>query len=155
MKRFKFTLEAVQTVRERAAREALEVYARAVRARTAAEAALAAVEEAKVAQMAEWRAAMKKGFSASDMVQNAHAQTLLEASRVERAEELRKASEAMAKALAALRLARQKSEVVEKFHTRQRNEFNLNELKEEQKAMDEMALSRRDSGPQMKEAAHA
>lgn len=156
MKRFKFTLEAVQTVRERAAREALEHYAKELRAKTAAESALVEAEHAQEAQMSAWRRLMReKGFSPAEMLQNEHARAMLEARRQQRAEELRKASEAAAKAQAAFQLAQQKSDVVERFRTRQRAEFDLNALKEEQHFLDELAVSRRDVGLFEKGAAHA
>ena len=156
MKRFKFTLEAVQTVRERAAREALENYARALRVKTSAEAALADAEHAQESQLVAWRRMMRQnGFSPSEMLQNEHARAMLEARRNERVEEVRKASEAAAKAQATFQLAQQKSDVVERFHTRQRNEFNLNALKEEQHFLDELAGNRRESGLFEKGPTHA
>jgi len=146
MKRFRFSLEAVQTVRERAAQEALENYGRAVRERAASEARWAAAEAALTDHLSEWRKAMKGGFSPREMLQNEHARTMLEAHRDARAEELRVAAAAVARAQAEFQVARQNSEVVERFHDRQRRAFNLSALKEEQNILDEMALTRRHAG---------
>jgi flagellar export protein FliJ len=155
MKKFRFSLEAVQTVRERSAREALESYARRLRARLAAEANLAKAEAALTEHLADWRRAMAQSFSPSQMLQHEHARQMLEARRNERAKELREAAAATTQAYAAFQLARQKSDVVERFHDRQRREFNLGVLKEEQHLLDELAATRRDPGLFEKGAANA
>ena len=155
MKRFRFTLEAVQTVRARAAREALEIYARKLRARLAAEANLAKAENALAEHLAEWRRTMEHSFAPSDMLQHEHGRVMLEARRNERARELRDAAAAVTQAYAVFQLSRQKSDVVERFHDRQRHEFNLGVLKEEQHLLDELASTRRDPGLFEKGAVHA
>lgn len=154
MKRFRFSLEAVETVRARAAHEALENYARKLRARLAAEAMLAKAELALADHLTEWRRAMARSFSPSDMLQNEHVRLMLETRRNERAKELREAAAAATQAYAGFQVARQKSDVVERFHERQRHEFNLGILKEEQHFLDELASSRRDPGLFEKGAAH-
>src|SRR3954469_24285690 len=98
MKRFKFTLEAVQTVRERSARGALETYARALRRRLECEAALEKAERALASHLSEWRGAMGKSFAPSDMLQNEQLRAMLEAHRAECAKVLREAAEAAVKA---------------------------------------------------------
>jgi flagellar export protein FliJ len=155
MKRFKFSLQAVQTLRERGARTALENYARALRAATDAERLLAASEVALNDQVEEWRKAMKKGFAPSEMLQHEHARAMLEARRNERALALREANKGVVEAQSAFQLARQKCDVVERFHDRQRREFNLSVLKEEQHALDELAASRHEPGIFEKGLAHA
>jgi flagellar export protein FliJ len=155
MKRFKFSLQAVQTVRERSARTALENYARALRGVSEAEHALEAAEIALNQQIAEWRRAMKTGFAPSDMLQHEHARTMLEARRNERAQELKDANKAVVEAQGAFQLARQKCDVVERFQDRQRHEFNLSVLKEEQHLLDEMASNRHEAGIFEKGFAHA
>jgi flagellar biosynthesis chaperone FliJ len=155
MKRFQFSLEAVQTVRARAAREALENYARKLRSRLAAEAALAKAETALAEHLAEWRRTMTHSFSPSDMLQHEHARVMLEAHRNERARELRDAATAATQAYAGFQLSRQKSDVVDRFHDRQRREFNLGVLKEEQHLLDELASTRRDPGLFERGVAHA
>ena len=146
MKKFHFTLEAVQTVRARAAREALENYARKLRGRLAAEANLAKAETALAEHLADWRRAMSHSFSPSQMLQHEHSRAMLEARRNERARELREAASAATQAFAAFQLSRQKSDVVDRFHDRQRRDFNLAVLKEEQHLLDELAATRRDPG---------
>ena len=143
MKKFRFTLEAVQTVRESAAAKALETYARAVRAQSDAEAALAAANLALTQHLEAWRKAMAKGFGAAEMLSMGHTRTLLEHKRNQCAEALRNAGAAVIKALAEYHLARQKSDVVERFHERKRHEFNLALVKEEQHFLDELATTRR------------
>lgn len=155
MKRFRFSLEAVETVRARAAREALENYARKLRARIDAEAALEKADHELAEHLAQWRRSMEKTFSPSDMLQHEHTRVMLEARRNERAKELRQAAAAATQAYAAFQVARQKSDVVERFHERQRHEFNLAVLKEEQHLLDELAASRRDPGLFEKGAVHA
>ena len=142
MKRFKFSLEGVQTVRERAARTALEDYAKALRARLEAEANLEKADRNLTQHLADWRAKMNKGFSPGDMLQNEHMQSMLEIRRNEFAKLLRASAEAVNKAHSTFQLARRKSDVVERFHERQRNDFNLAVLKDEQNTLDELASSR-------------
>lgn len=146
MKRFHFSLEAVQTVRVRAAREALENYARKLRIRLAAEANLAKAEAALAEHLTDWRRSMSHSFSPSQMLQHEHARVMLEARRNERAKELREAAGHATQAYSAFQLSRQKSDVVDRFHDRQRREFNLAVLKEEQHLLDELAATRRDAG---------
>jgi flagellar export protein FliJ len=155
MKRFRFSLEAVQTVRVRAAREALEHYASRLRVRLVAEAALAKAENALTEHLAEWRRAMSQSFSPGDMLQHEHTRVMLEKGRNERAAELREAAAAVTQSYAAFQLARQKSDVVERFHERQRHDFNLGVLKEEQHLLDEMAANRHEPGIFEKGLAHA
>jgi len=155
MKRFKFSLQAVQTVRERSARNALEAYARALRDATEAECNLESAEQALKHQVDDWRRAMKKRFAPSEMLQHEHARTMLEARRNERAQQLREANKAVVAAQSAFQLARQKCDVVERFHDRQKREFNLTVLKEEQHLLDEMAASRHEPGIFEKGLAHA
>jgi flagellar export protein FliJ len=155
MKRFKFSLQAVQTVRERSARTALEAYARALRDLTEAEHTLEAAERALKQQIEDWRRAMKSGFSPSEMLQHEHARTMLEARRNERAQALRDANKAVVEAQGAFQLARQKCDVVERFHERQRRDFTLAGLKEEQHLLDEMAASRHEPGIFEKGLLHA
>jgi len=144
MKPFRFTLEAVQTVRNRATNEALEQFARALKLRANAEHELANAEAALRNHLEEWRGKMTKSFSPGEMVQREHARTILETQRNERIKQLRDAAQAADKAQALFQFARQKSEVVERFHERQRHEFNLAVLKEEQHLQDDFAGARRE-----------
>lgn len=146
MKKFRFSLEAVQTVRARAAREALENYARKLRARLAAEANLAKAEAALAEHLADWRRSMLQSFSPGQMLQHEHARVMLEARRNERAKELREAVVNATQAHSAFQFSRQKSDVVDRFHDRQRRDFNLAVLKDEQHLLDELAGTRRDAG---------
>src|SRR3954470_15891031 len=155
MKRFHFSLAAVQTMRERAAREALENYARKLRARLEAENALFKADAELVEQLAACRSAMKHNFSPREMLQHEHARVMMEARRNERAQQLREAAAAVTEAFARFQMARQKSDVVERFHDRQRHEFNLAVLKEEQHLLDELASTRRDPGLFERGAANA
>jgi flagellar export protein FliJ len=144
MKPFRFTLEAVQIVRDRATNEALEKYAKSLKARSNAEHELEKAEAALRGHLEEWRARMTRSFSPMDMLQHSHARTELEARRNEKVKLLRDAAQAANKAQAALQLARQKSDVVDRFHDRQKHEFNLAALKEEQHLLDELAAGRRE-----------
>jgi flagellar export protein FliJ len=155
MKRFNFSLQAVQTVRERAARNALELYARALRDATEAERNLELAEKALKQQVEDWRRAMKKSFAPSEMLQHEHARTMLEARRAERAQQLREANNAVVEAQSAFQMARQKCDVVERFHDRQKREFSLAALKEEQHLLDEMAAARHEPRIFEKGLAHA
>lgn len=143
MKKFRFSLEALKTVRESAASKALEHYARAVHAQTEAEAGLKAADHALSHHLERWRKAMSRGFSPQEIISLGHSRSVLENKRNERAQALRDAAAKAQKALAEFQLAQQKSDVVERFHDRKRHEFNLAALKEEQHFLDELATTRR------------
>jgi flagellar export protein FliJ len=155
MKRFRFSLEAVRTLRESAAAKAMESYARAVRAQSDAETALRAATDAVAKHVEGWRKAMTRGFRPADILGMEHAREALEKRRSECVQALREAAAAAAKAQAELQLAQQNSDVVERFHDRKRHEFNLAALKEEQHFLDELANTRRGPGPFQSEAAYA
>jgi flagellar export protein FliJ len=142
MKKFRFSLEALKTVRESAASKALENYARTVHAQADAEAALKAADQTVANHLQQWRKAMSRGFSPAEIISLGHSRTVLENKRNERAQALKDAAGKAQKALAEFQLAQQKSDVVERFHDRKRHEFNLSALKEEQHFLDELATTR-------------
>lgn len=146
MKRFKFSLQAVQTVRERAERLALENYARALRDVTEAERAVEAADFAVKQQVETWRRAMRTSFAPSEMLQHEHARAMMEGRKTQRMEALRVAQENAVQALSNFQMARQKSDVAHRFHDRRRREFSLAVLKEEQHLLDELASARREAG---------
>ena len=80
---------------------------------------------------------------------------MLEARRNERAQQLRASNKAVVEAQSAFQMARQKCDVVERFHDRQKREFSLAVLKEEQHLLDEMAANRHEPGIFEKGMAHA
>lgn len=143
MKKFRFSLEALKTVRESAASKALENYARAVHAQSEAEAAVTAADQALAHHLEQWRKRMSRGFSPAEIIGLGHSRMVLETRRNECAQALRDAAAKAQKALAEFQLAQQKSDVVERFHDRKRHEFNLTALKEEQHFLDELATTRR------------
>jgi flagellar biosynthesis chaperone FliJ len=112
-------------------------------------------EETLVKHLAEWRRTMTKSFSPSDMLQHEHTRVMLESRRNERAQELRQTSAEATRAYAEFQVARQKNDVVERFHERQKREFTLSVLKEEQHLLDELASSRREPALFEKGFAHA
>ncbi|MBE0539888.1 MAG: flagellar export protein FliJ [Verrucomicrobia bacterium] len=142
MKSFRFTLEAVATVRKRAEGNALESYAQALlfrrRAVTDLEATLQELETA----WASLRNALAAGCSAARMAQlRSHSQAL-EATRESRRFALQQAERAVNQTLQQMLAARQQREVVDKFRGQQRGRHERALARETQKFLDELATQR-------------
>jgi flagellar FliJ protein len=139
MKRFRFTLEAVRTVRQQQEQKAMEGYAASLMARQQALRQLEEAERELDNDYHDLRLRMEKGCDAATA---SHA--------ISRQRELVKKRDAYTDALsvAERRLnishqkmleARQQREVTDKFYDNQKQKFLREEIRVEQKLLDELA----------------
>lgn len=139
MKHFRFTLQALLTVREREERSTLEYYARQLQLQQQALDDLTAIETDLAAGWNELRELMTRACPVADLVQRqAHCQRLGE--RLERQRDTLARAEAAARlALLQLITAQQSREVVVKFLENQQENYQRECAREEQKLLDELA----------------
>jgi flagellar FliJ protein len=146
MRRFRFSLQSLLTLRQRREQAALESYGRAVSARQEA------VETLRSAR-AEWETVCRvrtslllAGAPAGDL---ARSQAYCQATEqtVARCEEaVLRAQRGVEQAWQKLLEARRAREVVDKYGQRQRESYNRALQREEQKTIDEMAQRRLENG---------
>jgi flagellar export protein FliJ len=142
MKAFRFTLEAVRTIRQRQENEALEFYARALRARQNALDALDAVHHLIVNDFARMRQLLAGGCAAAQAAQAQNYHRSLERMREDAATALEQAERRVNAASQAMLTARQQREIVDVYREKQNAAYQRAELREEQKTMDEFASRR-------------
>ena len=141
MKSFRFTLQALLTVREREERAALEFYARALQLQQQAFDDLAAVETDLAAAWVELRHLMAKGGPVAGLLQRqAHCHRLGE-QREPLVDALARSEEAARRALLQLITAQQNRDVVDKFLETQQKNYQRDCTREEQKLLDDLAHS--------------
>ena len=136
MKRFRFSLEAVMTLRRGQHEQALEAVGRASRRHQEA--------------LNEWRAGLaelekhldlrrsQSDASGPDRLRYHEWQTLLEGRLEARRQDVDKAQRDLRQEYQALAAARQALEIIEKVRNRRRTHHQEEALKEEQKLLDEM-----------------
>lgn len=139
MKRFRFSLQALFTVRQRQEQQTLEVYARALAAQQQAADRLCKTER-ECEQV--WQLSRQRRASAAPAAHLAQMEDychVMEEFRKRCAEALRQARQATSAALKKFLAARQAREAVDKFRTRQRERHDHEARREEQKMIDEGA----------------
>jgi flagellar FliJ protein len=139
MKGFHFTLEAVRTLRRRQEQQALEQYSQALLVRQRAMARLETAQRELESALHESRIIMAKGCSAHEAARSSEYQQSLGKVRDERFAALGTAERGVNNAMRAMLLARQQREVVDKCFDRQKSRFQREEMRVEQKIMDEFA----------------
>jgi flagellar export protein FliJ len=142
MKAFRFTLEAVRTLRQRQEQEALENYARALLARQQVLDLLADMDYRiahDYAQMRQLRAGRCTAAQAAQ-AQNFHAS--LEKKRDDCVAALGQAERRVNAASQAMLAARQQREMVDVYREKQQAVHQRLGLREEQKTLDEFAIRR-------------
>jgi flagellar FliJ protein len=142
MKKFRFTLQAVQVVRQQQERQALEAYGRCLRARQQAEAALS---EARQHLEDAWRRQRELEASGAPALWLMHSQNwcaVLEERCHQAQSALQQAREQAAAAWSRLAVARRQREAVDKLRQRQWRQYELALAREEQKQLDELATLR-------------
>jgi flagellar export protein FliJ len=139
MKAFRFTLEAVRTVRQRQEHETQEQYAQALLARRQAlarlEQAQAELEEARQ----EWRGKLSAGVSAVHASQAHTHRSSIEKRCEECATLLGAAERRVNAAFQAMLTARRQREIVDKVFARQKARHAREMTRLEQKMLDELA----------------
>jgi flagellar export protein FliJ len=142
MKAFRFTLEAVRTLRQRQEREALEAYIHALLIRQKALNALEAVDQSIARDFAQMRQLLAGSCTAARAAQAQNYHRSLEIKRNEAAATLAQAELRVNEASHAMLAARQQREMVDVYREKQHALHQRLELREEQKIMDEFALRR-------------
>lgn len=139
MKPFRFTLEALQTLRQREEHLALETYARAVQTRAEATARMETVRRELEAGWATLRETTQRQTPAFHIRQLESYCAAVDERRKECLAVVEAAQIAVQKAWILLLQARQKREIVENYFTRQKAGYDLAAQREEQKLLDELA----------------
>jgi flagellar export protein FliJ len=142
MKAFRFTLEAVQTLRHRQEQQALENYARALLARHQALEQLDAIRERIHRNQQELSQLLTAGCAAARAAQASQYQRSLEKTLAERATTLALADRRAGAALQAMLLARQQLQTVENYRDKQLARHRREETREDQKLLDDLASRR-------------
>jgi len=142
MKAFRFTLEAVRTIRQRQENEALEFYARALLARQHALDAVEAIHRLIGDQFGRMRQILAEGCPAAQAAQAQSYHRSLEKIREENVAALEQAERRVKAASQAMLTARQQREIVDIYREKQQAVHQRAELREEQKTLDEFALRR-------------
>jgi flagellar export protein FliJ len=150
MKKFRFTLEAVRTLRQRQEQTALEQYAGALRARQKALDALRDTERECEAAWMLRRERTASGAPAAHVAQVQDYCTALESLKKQCAEAVVMAQRVMDHMLENLCRARRAREAVDQFYEWQRERYDREWQREEQKKMDDLAQRR---APQASSAA--
>jgi len=139
MKPFKFTLEAVRTVRQRKENEAMEAYAKALLARRQAMEQLEAVQQKLSDSWKELRQTVTQGCNALEAARIDGFRRTLEKRRNECMGFLALAERLVNNAWQALIAARQQREVVDTGYEKQKSAHEREQMRAEQKAMDDLA----------------
>jgi flagellar export protein FliJ len=139
MKAFHFTLEAVRTVRQRQEQAAMEQYAQALVAREQAVQQVNAAREKLNAARHEIRALLAGGYTASKAVQAQEHYRSLQQLLDQGVAALGLAECQVNTALNAMLAMRRQREIVDKFFNKQKSRHQREQLREEQKMLDDLA----------------
>ena len=142
MKKFRFTLQAVLTLRQRAEQAALESYGRALRARAAAQPPLAEVAAELPAVWALWRAQLDGGCPAAEAAQTRSYCGALEERKTKCEAALHLAERELDAASRTLLKARQGREAVEQLQSAQHERHARALRLEERKEIDDLVNRR-------------
>ena len=139
MKRFRFTLAALKTLRERREQEATEAYGKALQVEQQAKAELARAKATLDQAWQDRQAILDQGVAARDMVQLlAYCQNLQRHCQTQE-NQVALARQSLRQKWDRLLVARREREVVDQFLQRQKHRHSLECLAEEQKLLDELA----------------
>lgn len=142
MKQFRFSLQALLTVRERTEQIALENYSNALCARRRALENAALVQKEQADSWQYRRNQMRQPCSAGTLVQWHTCDNQLTERRKIADEAVVQAEESTVKALEQMLVARRNREAVQKYLERQRSEYARKLSREEQSSLDELGQRR-------------
>jgi flagellar FliJ protein len=142
MKRFKFTLSAVQVWRERQEQVALEHYGEALRREAQAQERLAAVERERETVWTQRRDQIESGSPADQILHLQNYSQALEVRLKEAQVTVSNARRYTQYRLDHLLAARKQREIVDRFRERQFERYQREIEVEERKALDELACLR-------------
>jgi flagellar export protein FliJ len=143
MKRFRSRVSPLRELRQRQEDEALQAHARMLRQRQAAEERLQATLDALKDHLREVQESLRFGCSASQLAQQDGYRALLEHRSEECQRQVAAAAAAAAASLQEVMRTRRNREVVDRFCAKELAEHALEQQREDQKNLDEMALRRR------------
>ncbi|HEX4119654.1 MAG TPA: flagellar export protein FliJ [Verrucomicrobiae bacterium] len=142
MKAFRFTLEAVRTVRQRRENEALEKFAQALLARQVIVDLLESIDERLAESRGQIRKLLAEGCGAAHATHAYESHSALEKRREECVVSLGQAERRVNTASQAMLAARQQREIVDVYCEKQKARHAKLESREEQKLLDEFASRR-------------
>jgi flagellar export protein FliJ len=145
MKSFRFTLEAVRTLRQRQEQVAMEQYAQALAFRQQAYDRLETVQQELNAGFRDLRARLAKGCAASEAAQAGDYHKSLARRRDEFTLALGTAERRVNAALQTMLATRQQRELVDKYFDKQKSRHQRDQARSEQKIMDDLAGRRGNS----------
>jgi flagellar export protein FliJ len=139
MKQFHFTLESVRTLRQRQEQDAMDQYARTLLARRQAVDRLEAVQQKLKAGWQELRQLLARGCEASNAARMHEYHRSLEKRRDDLITALGVAERRVNVALQAMLTARREREIVDKFFDKQKARHQREQVRVEQKFLDDLA----------------
>jgi flagellar export protein FliJ len=145
MKAFRFTLEALSTVRRQEEQKAMDLYAQCLVTRRLAIEALEKAERELKSAAQDLRGQLAAGCCAGEAAQGHDYQRSLGQRRNDCAATVENAERRVSAALEAMLNARKQREIVDKFFDRQKASYLRDQARKEQKFMDDLAGRRRSS----------
>lgn len=142
MRRFRSTLQALLTVRQRQERLAMERYSEALQARRRMAEALALADRERTQAAERLNQRLGQGMQAVEVVREQANYRMLEGRRDTAFQALTTAENAIAPALTGMLQARQQRQAVEDCITRQRERHVRDQMTQERKLLDELAQRR-------------
>jgi flagellar export protein FliJ len=142
MKAFRFTLQAVQTLRHRQEQQALETYVHALLARQQAVERLESVREEIRRNQREMNRLLASPCAASPLAQVSQYERALEGRQAEQALALALAERRVHNTLQAMLAARQRAKMVGNLRDKQLDRHRRAEWREDQKLLDDLASRR-------------
>jgi flagellar FliJ protein len=139
MKAFRFSLQAILTLREEREREAQRHYARMLRAVEAVQSDLAGVQQHLTTLAAEQQARLRTGLPANELERLGHYRVVLEERRIRLQQELVRAQQAADLAQASLIKATQAREALENYRQKLHRAYDYTLARDEQKLLDDLA----------------
>jgi flagellar export protein FliJ len=142
MKSFRFTLQAVQTLRHRQEQQAMETYVHALLARQQVLDRLEAVRERIRRNQQEMNRLLASACAASPLAQASQYERVLEQQQAEQIAALALADRRVQNTFQAMLSARRRRKMVENFRAKQLARHQRAEWREEQKLLDDLASRR-------------
>ena len=139
MKAFRFSLQAILTLREEREQEAQRLYARLLRAVEAVNAELAAVGRLFMSLATEQQARLRTGLPADELERFGQYRVVLHERQVRLQAELARAQQAAEAARGALVKATQDRQALEQYRQKLRRIFEYGLARDEQKLLDDLA----------------
>ncbi len=142
MKPFRFTLQAVKTLRQRQEQKAMEQYARDLHAQRLAVDQLSQVQGELETAWCDWNSAVAEGYSAAALTQTQTYFQRVEVRRQRCLDQVRDCERHVQDALESMLRSRRDREAVDSFFDAQKAVYDRALDRDERKTLDEMAQRR-------------